>query len=106
MEFEQYQSIVELHLGIESECSILHIKKCITNRVLDKRGRPSLGPKCTLGAETHSFKCRARFEINATKELAEAEIASCTDDSIPSNSVDPAAAAGSQLAAMEANTDR
>ena len=36
-------------------------------------------------AEAHSFKRRARFEIIWIKELVEAEIASCTDDSVPSD---------------------
>ena len=50
-------------------------------------------------AEAHSFKRRARFEIIWIKELIEAEIASCTDDSVPS---DPEVRAVELLKMMEA----
>ena len=58
-------------------------QKYITNQALDKHGRTPLCTRCALGTGAHSSECRARFEVTWTKELAEAEVASRADDSIP-----------------------
>ena len=75
--------IQELKASTELHTSAVR-QKYITNRVLDKQGRPPLSIKCTLDAETYSSKCRERFETIGTKEIAEAELPSCIDDSIQS----------------------
>ena len=84
------------------------------------QGRTPLCTRCSLGTGSHSSDCRARFKVIWTKELAEAEVpiraeaedATRAVDAVPidpnvreGESVEPAAAAGGQLAAMEANTD-
>ena len=43
----------------------------------------SLCTRFTSDTGVHSFDCRARFESIWTKELAEGEIASRTDDGMP-----------------------
>ena len=53
--------------------------------MLDKHGCTLFCTICALDAGTHLFECRARFEIIWTEDIDEAEIASCTDDSISSN---------------------
>ena len=83
-------------------------QKYITNQVLDEHRRT---PLCTRYARDVGAHCRARFEIIWTKEFAEAEVANRTVDVVlidpnmrSSEPVEPAAAAGGQLAAMDANT--
>ena len=74
--------------------------------------------RCSLGTGSHSSDCRARFEAIWAKELAEAEVpihaeaevANRAVDAVPTDpnvrdSVEPAAAAGDQPAAMEVSTD-
>ena len=81
-------------------------QKYITNQMLDQHGRTP------LGKGSHSSDCRARFDATWTKELAEAEVGNRAVDAVPidpngrvSEPVEPAAAAGGQLAAMEVSTD-
>ena len=73
-------------------------QKYISNQALDKHRR---APLCTKSAWDTGAQCRARFEINWTTELAEAETASHAVDSILSSPGVPG-----QTVAMEVNTDQ
>ena len=83
-------------------------QKYITNQALSKHRRTPLCTRCAWDTEAH---CRTRSEIIWTKESAEAEVACRTVDAVPndpnvsvSEPVEPTAAAGGQVAAMEVNT--
>ena len=77
-------SVRPWELGVRTEFDAPAARqKYITNQALDKHGRTPLCTRCALGTGAHLSECRARFEAIWTKELAEAEVASRADDSIP-----------------------
>ena len=99
--------------GIENEYGNRHTS-CQTevrheSSVERTQAYTTLHTRCAWDTGAH---CRARFEIIWTKEFAEAEVVNSTVDAVPfdpnvrvSEPVEPAAAAGGQPTAMEANTD-
>ena len=98
----------ELKTSMEIDTSVAG-QKYITNQPLNEHRRTTLCTRCAWDTGAH---CRARFEIIWTKVFAEAEVAHRIVDAVPidpnvrvSEPVEPVAAAGGQLAAMEANTD-
>ena len=95
----------ELKTSTEIDTSVAR-QKYITNQALTEHRRT---PLCT-GIQEHIAE--HDFEIIWAKVFAEAEVANRTVDAVPidpnvrvSEPVEPAAEAGGQLAAMEANTD-
>ena len=99
--------IQELKASTEIDTSDAR-QKYIRNQALNEHRRTPLCTRCAWDTGAH---CRARFEIICTKELAETEVAKFTVDVGPidpnvrvNEPVEPADAAGGQLAAMEAHT--
>ena len=94
--------IQELTASTQFDTSVAR-QKYIVSQALNKHRRSPLCTRCARDT---------RFEIMWTKEFAEAEVANRTVDAVPidpnvrvSESVEPAAAARGQPAAMEVNTD-
>ena len=103
-----FNRIQELEASTETDTSVAR-QKYITNQALSEHRRTPLCTRCAWDTEAH---CRTRFEIIWTKEFAEAELANRTVYAVPidpnvrvSEPGEPAAEAGGQPAAMEANTD-
>ena len=101
--------IQELKAKTEMDTSVAR-QKYITNQALNEHRRTPSGTRCAWDAE--KVHCRTRFEIIWTKEFAKSGVANRAVDAVlidpnvrVSESVEPAAAAGGQPAAMEGSAD-